>query len=163
MSRLKMDWVAFLGAVGIILMLTGCSSGSSNSNVLAASLRSAPEQITFKSTTLNLSAYVWRNFMPGVGASAPPLMAELRVQTADSSAFPSGLHADAAWVLDGDKVWSASPMTGAPSNISVLPLQLENGPGWPIQDLVDVVVRLRDDTGQTYLIQVRQQKINAVS
>jgi hypothetical protein len=121
----------------------------------------ATDSVTAEGAVLRLSTYLWRDFMPIAPPDGEPLRAVLRITTANSSAFPPALRADAAWIVNGWGVWATwvretrerSP--GYPA----LEVSAEGGPKWGPGIEVDVVVRLRDTGDRTWYLRARRQMI----
>ena len=137
-------------------------------------LRNAPTAVVLDGRSLSLSAYLWRDFMPG-SPPAPdgkPMIAVLKVATSDKKPFPSGVRLDRAWVLFGKQVWEASefrepvkdPLYDKDSWINcsdspVCEAVARDGPKWGPGVFVDVVVRLTDKDGRHYLLQAPKQLV----
>jgi hypothetical protein len=153
------------------LLLAGCGSELtrpvlSPSDLVApaelARVRAATGSVTAEGALLRLSTYLWRDFMPSAPPDGEPLRAVLRMTTADSSAFPPALHADAAWILNGRDVWATwvretrQRLPGDPT----LEVSAEGGPKWGPGIEVDVVVRLRDAAGRASYLRARKQMIH---
>jgi hypothetical protein len=137
-------------------------------------LRKAPTKVVLDGRSLSLSAYLWRDFMlsnfPAPDGS--PMMAVLKVTTADKEPFPSGVRMDRAWVLFEEQVWEANEFRAqvkSPrydrdswincSNSPVCEVTARGGPKWGPDVFVDVVVRLIDREGRRYLLQARKQYV----
>jgi hypothetical protein len=148
--------------------------GQSNENLSASvkDLRNAPREVVLDGRSLSLSAYPWRDFMPGPfpGTEGSPMMVVLRVATSDEKPFPSGVRIDRAWVLFGEQAWEASefrarvksPPYDKDSWINcadspVCEATARDGPKWGPGVFVDVVVRLTDKEGRHYLLQAPKQ------
>ena len=125
-----------------------------------AAVRGAPENVQIGGVKLRLSTYLWRDFMPVAPLDGEPLRVLLSIVTADSSAFPANLKAEAAWVLNGRLAWATAVqesrrVPGEP----VLEVFAEGGPKWGPGIAVDVVVRLRDGAGRSWYLKARGQLI----
>ena len=125
-------------------------------------LRSAPESVTIEGRELALRTYMWRDFMPISPPGGHPLIAVFWIYSVDSTALPTGLTADAAWVVNGDRVWDTffeSEGTPQPK-----PYELEriarDGPNWGPHIEVDAVVRIRESDGTTHLLRAASQSIH---
>ena len=156
--------IAFRRAVTLALMSTVLPLGACE-DVLApeplppSELRGAPTSITLGGKTLVLETYLYRDFMPVSPPNGKPLIAVLRVKTADGSAFPSGVRADGAWVVLGDEVWSAAVGEERFPSASSYEVVARNGPKWGPGVTVDVVVRLRED-GEEHRLRASNQPIH---
>ena len=153
--------------------------GQSNENLLVSikDLRNAATEVVLDGRPLFLSAYPWRDFMPGT-VSTPdgsPLMVAFKVATFDKQPLPRGIRADAAWVLFGEQTWEISNLrrnvARIPDNTDssekwiscpvspVCEFTVRGGPKWGPGVLFDVVVRLADKEGQQYLLRAPKQSI----
>lgn len=107
MSHLKVTIAVLAG------LLLGCTGGSPVEPVptmAIADLQAAPLGATLAGTSFTVTvAALTRDFMPPSPADGKPLLAVLRVRTADGSPFPAGVRVDAAWVVFGDVVWGVAP------------------------------------------------------
>ena len=141
-------------------------------------LRNAPTEVDIDGRSLSLSAYPWRDFMPGSfnGPDGSPMMVVLKVATNDKKPFPSGVRLDRVWVLFGEQVWDTSKlrdqMKSPPddkdswincSDSPVCEVTARNGPKWGPDVFVDIVVRLTDKEGQHHLLQIPKQCVNATN
>ena len=129
--------------------------------VVLAQVHAAPDSVLAAGTGLRLSTYLWRDFMPVSPPDGEPLRAVLRVTTADSSAFPPDLRADAAWVLNGPSVWATWVAETGPrlTGDSTLRLFAEGGPKWEPGVEVEVVVRVRDAVDRAWYLRAQRQVI----
>lgn len=147
------------------LALAGCdgASGPEAETPDPAALRAAPTTATVAGADLTLSAYLWRDFMPGPDApeDGSGLLGALYVQPAEGAALPAGVRADAVFVVDGDETWAATPEVAADVDLyNRLALRVSDGPAWDVGRRVDVVVRLRDGGGETHLLRAADQPIH---
>ena len=157
--------------VGLVtLLLAGCGSDLtrpdlSPSGLVApaelARVRAATDSVTTEGALLRLSTYLWRDFMPAALPDGDPLRVRLRITTANSSAFPSTLRADAAWILNGRDVWATwvQETRQRPPDYPALEVGADGGPKWGPGIEVDVVVRLRDVAGSAWYLRARKQSI----
>ena len=136
-------------------------------------LRKAPTQVVLDNKTLQMSAYPWRDFMPGAwGPDGSPLMVVLKVTSTERQPLPKGLRLDHAWVLFGEESWEVSDLRGRLGprnedqdlwiNCSASPacqVTLRNGPKWGPRVRVDVVVHLTDSAGKEYFLQAPNQYV----
>ena len=127
-----------------------------------ATLRSAPSSVKVGETTVVLSAYLWRDFMPVIPAGGPPTTLIVSVASSDSSVAPA-VELEAAWVVNGKEVWTPvlefNPLVDPYPN-TILKFGY-NGPKWTPGTLVDVIVRVRDSTGRAYLIRSAGEQVVA--
>jgi hypothetical protein len=110
-------------------------------------IRSAPTTVAAAGTELSLTAYVWRNGMPGSDDNGLMLNTTL---IAKSGTWPSRVSLEKPFVVLGNDVWNAnyteeSPPTGKDRVERVA----RQGPDWRTPSIVDVVVRLDDGDGHT--------------
>lgn len=99
-----------------------------------------------------LSPYLWRDFMPMVTEESDKLRASIKLLTADSSAIPEIIDFDRIWVYHNSEVWETEfPPTGEIRNINSLSKTVGGGPKWDPQTYVDLVLRIKVDTGYIFL------------
>ena len=124
-------------------------------------LRSAPVQLVFGATTVRLDTYLWRDFQPVTPPDGKPLIASLRVMSMDGTAIPPTVHADSAWIINGDLAWATAVVQEQPgSDASSFEVVARQGPQWGPGIAVDVVVQLRDASGQAFLLLASGQLIH---
>ena len=150
-------------SLGLALVLAGCCLGDSSEAAPPdiKSLKSAPEKIRIGRNQFALECYLWRDFAPGGPAGGTRLIASVTVKEVNGKPIPAGLRATYLWALNGNKVWatrfSEEPRPPAP------PAHIEKvareGPGWEPGTAVDVIVRMADAKGKTYLLRARNQRI----
>ena len=116
-------------------------------------LRSAPAQLLFGGATVHLDTYLWRDFQPITPPDGKPLIASLRVVSVGGAAIPTTLQADSAWIVNGDVAWASAVVQEQPrSDPSSFQVVAREGPKWGPGIDVDVVLQLRDATGQAFLL-----------
>lgn len=129
-------------------------------------LHASAEVLTVGGKDLVLSTSLSRDFMPIAPPEGRALIAVFYISTSDSSAFPDGVTSDAAFVVNGDEVW-ATYYTGEDQEYHQRPYRIveiaRNGPKWGPNVKVDAVVRLRDSSGNTYLLRSPNQLIGSTS
>ncbi len=148
--------------ISLVLSLA-CGSNPVGPQVLPiADLASAPSRVTVGGASLTLTPTLWRDFMPISPPDGKPLTGVLRIQTEDGSNVPAGVAADTAWVIRGSEIWATfvAPTPGRAAG-PLLELPFTNGPKWGPHETVDVVVRLRDASGNIALLRAPQQMIGA--
>ena len=125
-----------------------------------ATLRSAPTSAQVGSQTLILSAQLWRNFEPPVPPGGRPMTAVFVVSTSDTASMPA-VEADVGWLVNGTEVWRAvleNNELADPYPNTILKFAY-NGPKWAPGTLVDVIVRVRDVSGKTYLVRAANRPV----
>lgn len=157
--------------VGLVfsLSLSACSlfggDGAPEAPPLSE-LRASPEVLTVGGKDIVLTTSMWRDFMPVAPPDGRALIAIFYISTADSSAFPEGMTSDAAFVIYGDEVW-ATYYTGEHQEYDQRPYRIvevaRDGPKWGPNVHVDAVVRLRDSSGNTFLLRAADQVIGSTS
>jgi hypothetical protein len=111
---------------------------------------SAPLSVTIEGQRVVLVPYLYRDFQPIAPPDGRPLIAVLRVQSADGTPLATTtFRVDAALVHEGSSVWIAS--VGEERLASPSPVYYEvvarDGPKWAPGTSVDVVVRIRERSG----------------
>lgn len=127
-------------------------------------LLAAPETLYIDNQPFLLRTYMWRDFQPISPPNGKPLIAIFWVYSADSTQIPEYLTANAAWIINEDKIWYTK-LTGEAAPPSHLqPYELyevaRNGPKWGPDIEVDVVVQLQNNKdGSKHLIRASNQFI----
>ena len=155
----------------------GAGQAKENLSVSINELRNAPTEVVLDGRSLSLSAYLWRDFMPGIPPmiDGKPMIAVFKVATSDKKSFPGGVRIDRAWVLFGEQIWENSDFReqskDPPNNKDssgkwincpdspVCEAVARGGPKWGPGVFVDVVVRLTDREGRHHLLQARKQYV----
>jgi hypothetical protein len=164
------------GSILVCCAALQCFAGATLAeSVPRAALRHAPHSIRIDGVALHLEAYVWRDFMPGWVSSdseseepagpGKPMTAEIRIVAQKDRWIPKGCRVDVAWVIFRQRIWQSQPAEDQPGDPAAheLAVTLRNGPKWPPQARVDIVVRVVDGNGATYLLASRGQKIRAAT
>ena len=112
----------------------------------------APEYITLNGIDVTLQAYLWRDFMPGTNDSS--LRVTIRLHSVKE---PPLVRFETVWIIQGDAAWTFSSSKATNEIIG------RDGPKWPEGASIDVVVKLRDESGKTFLLKQRQQRIKRTS
>jgi hypothetical protein len=152
-------------ATAIYVLLSAACGGwspTSPSDVSRSQLDSAPTRIVADGKTLTLSTSLWRDFMPISPPDGKPLVAVLKIAAENGSEVPASVTADTSWVIHSTEVWSAAveqrPRAETAPAYEVI---ARNGPKWGPDVSVDVVVRLVDSTGRSFLLRAPGQAIGA--
>ena len=152
-----------LRVLAICLALSGCSQNPTAPESMPSSeLSAAPSTVVIGGKTLTLTATLWRDFQPISPPDGKPLIALLRVKTADGSAVPDDVRASMVWVVFGTEVWSKAPAEERPRSATAPAYEFmaREGPKWGPGVEVDVVVRLTASGGGSYLLSARKQLID---
>lgn len=99
---------------------------------------------------------------PGRRRPKAGLLVRIKVVAAKAKAIPQELVADTVWLIKGKDIWQSS-LKEVPSRTPIFDAMVRGGPPWPTGIKVDVVVRLRDKDGKSYLLRAPDQLINRVS
>ncbi|MTI88320.1 MAG: hypothetical protein FH748_10160 [Balneolaceae bacterium] len=127
-------------------------------------LMAAPDTLYIDSQPFVLRTYMWRDFQPISPPDGKPLIAIFWVYSADSTKIPESLTANAAWIINENKIWDTYLTGEEPPPSQQQPYQLyevaRNGPKWGPGIEVDVVLQLQSNTdGNKHLIRASTQFI----
>lgn len=154
---LSLSLALFLSAYAL-----GCAPSSS---VPVDTLLAAPEEVTIGGQRYILETYLNRDFMPSSPPDGKPLTALVWVRALVPPRSLPALKADLLWIINGREVWEVDvrerSLPFLPDDGSVLGKQVDGGPKWPAGDRVEVVIRLIDDRGHTFLLRAAEQEIHA--
>ncbi len=115
----------------------------------------ADSVVSIEGKRAGIHASAWRDYMPQVGGdgTGSPLMVSVQVMSVNSTPLPAGLTVDSAWVRSKDGMWATAPSDEQrPEVTNGLDLMLRGGPKWPTEQPIDVLLRLRLESGTYYLL-----------
>ena len=152
--------MAALVALAVAFIACG-SDDLSHQTPTSADLTSIPQRVVVAGESLMLETYIWRDFMPISPPGGRPMIAAISIKTTSAADFPTGLDADSIWLFKNGDTW-ATVFTDEdrPSDPFVLSKVARGGPLWEPGIAVDVVVRLKNAGGQTWLIKAVNQTIH---
>lgn len=143
---MKTGFIAFLA---LLLMSATCERMSPEEGIrldktLAAELKKCQETISIDGKELVLSADLWRDFMPSVGAADNALHAAVKVTCSDKIPLPEKLTVTRLMVVKGDSVWVADINNSERSDQQILLAGAKGGPEWKVEDKAEVIIELYD-------------------
>jgi hypothetical protein len=137
-----------------------CGSGPTGPSVSLKQLEGAPETVAIGDREFTLETSLYRDFFPICPPDGRPLIAITYVVASGEEQFPVWLDADRLWVVNGEEVWEVVPIEEKrPYPDNQLMKVARDGPKWKPRIYVDVVVRLVDAKGNTYLLRAADQQI----
>lgn len=149
--------------VGFVVLLGACAAGPTDTvrGTLPAAVRTATTSAVLSGHTVAIDAYLWRDFQPIAPTDGKPLIATVRARTADGTSLGAGVSADSMWVIAGTEAWAARAVQEQARSATgpYLEVVARDGPKWAPGTHVDVVVRLRDGSGQAVYVRVADQMI----
>lgn len=127
---------------------------------LATELKASPERISVGSTDLVLTAYLWRDFMPGARGDASLLNGVVRLATEDGAPVAPGTSLKKVFIVKGDDVWRSGQLEVRASQQGALEGVVRKGPAWEFGSAVDVILEF-EHNGQLFKLLAKGQRINA--
>ena len=133
-----------------------------SATVTLAQLQKAPTVLVVDGETVTLKSVMWRDFMP----TMPPVK-NGQPLTAVLSA-PSVVRIEEAWFIHGREVWKPvkleeqdlkDPTLRNQPDSPVFRVIARGGPKWGPEIRIDIVARVKDRNGRTYLIRAEKQGI----
>jgi len=87
----------------------------------------------------------------------------LKVTTVDTSYFPGGVRAEKAWVIHNNQAWipnfeKTATVTKKNDKMCLIVTSC-GGPRWEPGIRVDVVIQLRDEDDNVYLLKIKKQEV----
>ena len=131
----------------IALGLVACGGSPAGTEPVPADVSAAPLQATVSGTPVTVTAYAWRNMMPGDGSLDRRLAVSLTLHPVNGTRWPANTSVQRAWVIRNDQAWVASEFETQNTGGNDLQVVTRGGPLWPVGDAVEVVVELRDANG----------------
>ena len=144
----------------LALLVAACESGPTGPSVPLKQLEGAPETVTIEGRAFTLETSLNRDFFPICPPDGRPLTALAYVVASGEEKFPTWLDTDRLWVVNGEEVWEALPVeekSRCPAN--QLKRFARGGPKWKPYIYVDVIIRLVDPKGNSYLLRAADQQI----
>ncbi|MCE1201881.1 MAG: hypothetical protein LWX09_07250 [Bacteroidia bacterium] len=150
----------------LVIGLTACKKQSNEELLVrndprrSAELRSSSEVHTIGNNRLELSTYLWRDFMPGtVGTDGSKLMGVIRLQDAQGAALSNSIKLRRLHVVKGNEIWTTGFAEVRSDDATILEGVVRNGPYWGPSINVDVICEF-DYLGKSYFIQAKSQPIH---
>ncbi len=160
----------YMRTLGFLLTLTlllnaGCSEDeqanwSINKAKINELLNSSTEQISIEGTTLELHAYLWRDFMPISPPDGKNLISINWLVDVDSVAIPSTIVLSEQYVINGDSLWEPSYTNEIRETKPYLIERISReGPKWGPNIEVTVIAKVVDTSTnlEHFLIRENQQ------
>lgn len=142
----------------LAVVLSACESATEpRLTTVRGELVTAPTTVTLAGQSVSIEPYLWRDFMPTSPPDGKPLIAAVRIRAA-GAALSSTVTADSIWVISESSAWASRAMQEI-ARSEVLEVIARNGPKWGPGARVDVVVRLRDQTGRVVYVRAADQLI----
>ncbi len=147
--------------VALSFVLAACGGGINPLAPVPSEVRAASERALVGGVSVQLETYLYRDFAPTSPVDGKPLIAGLRLKSADASPLPSTVHADSVWIINRAAVWAAPVAEEQPrSDPFYVDLVAREGPKWGPGIEVDVVLLLRDESGNRVYIRAKTQPIH---
>lgn len=144
----------------LALLIAACESGPTGPSVPLKQLEGAPETVAIEGRDFNLETFLNRDFFPVCPPEGRPLFMITYVVGEGEEEFPSWLDVDRAWVVNGEEVWETIPVEEkSPCPANQLKRFARGGPLWKPHIYVDVVIRMVDAKGNSYLLRAADQQI----
>ena len=146
-----------------VVLLAACAAGATDPVLVSvpAQVRTAATSAVLSGQTVQIDAYLWRDFQPSSPADGKPLTATVDARTADGTILRSTVSADSVWVISGTQAWATRAVEQQAPNATSPYLQIvaRDGPNWAPGTHVDVVVRLHDGAGPAVYVRIADQTI----
>ena len=126
--------------------------------------KTAPDTLEINKQKLVLNTYLWRDFMPISPPDGKPLKAIIKIVPINTEKIPLDIDASKIWVFFKKEVWTTNlnPVGNKPPNKAMPFLEkiADGGPKWGPSVEVLVVVQIRDEEGNTFLLKADKQQIH---
>ena len=161
MNKLKLKYL-LISFFSVSIIFVSCENPfSSPPEIPIETLLSAPDTVEVDSQKIFLTTYLWRDFMPVSPPDGKPLNAVVNIQNVDSSDLPSGLEAEAIYIVNANEIWNSYFSKEIPPDNSSFQLVriARDGPKWNPGIYVDVIVLLKFNK-ESILLKASDQIIN---
>ncbi len=172
----RAGWVHLLFLMAGGLVLVSCPSGfhqvrevvpagEADRPVRLNRLLKAPTRLQLGKFTLTLEAYLWRDFQPVSPPGGQPLRVSVKViaRPEPEKGLAYWLKARRVYLVyePTHQTWEAdlTPSESTAVRRGVLEAFAKGGPRWSPGAQVEVIVRLQDNQGHTYLLRASRQVI----
>ena len=128
----------------------------------ADELRSSPTTISLVTNSFIGSASLWRDFMPGPkqNENGSPLYSVVKAIEIDTAIIENGIILVRQYVIKDNEIWEPTFRTDA-STQYYLSNSSSDGPRWGPNEIVDVVIELKDSSGIVHRLLIPSQEIFA--
>lgn len=149
-----------------ILFSGSCSTWSPEEGVYqdiehADELKKASESTVVVGMNLSISSDIWINRMPTTGKQPPALNGLITLRTADGLKMMESTSVRQIFVIKDNTIWVASPERKQDELPNTRTVNINNGPDWTENSLVDVVCKFEVE-GKSHIVQQKGVKIRAV-
>lgn len=141
----------------LAILLMGCGKDEVVKNLITS-----PEQVEIGNLQLEISAYVWRDFMPGTNGNGSGLMCVLQLSDKVNQDIPTGFELKKLYVINGNEVWTTDFDEIRRDSKNRIEGVARNGPDWEVNRKVDVICEFKFE-GLTYCLIAKSQTIEKTS
>lgn len=146
-----------------VLFVAGCGLHVSKLSDLPVrkNLETAERSVEVSDTSIEGDLYMWRNMMPGL--TPANLLSQIKIQTADQSPLPDGLHAFHIYIIHGDQVWK--PCNEAHPELNdhkKYTWMFREGPDWKTEAKVDAYISFQDQYDKRHFLQLGKTQIQKI-
>lgn len=129
---------------------------------LASELTSkSPEYVARQGFNLVISADLWIDRMPKVGAKSDAIHGVVTIEDRGGQKLPDDLTIDKVMVVNGEKVWVLSPEKSERETPLTRSVHFSGDPDWKDPALVQVVAAF-SISGKTYMVRKSAVEISTV-
>lgn len=160
--------------ISIIIVISCDSSNSSTFNgdiivdqQLRTRIESAPEIVLIGNIEVHSSAYIGRDFMPGISTtgsvSERGLMASLTLFRLDGETLPNDMRISKVYIASGSQIWVPKDWEiregTSPNKLEIV---IQSGPAWEPETMVTAAIEFQNSlTTESKIIVVKDEIIQA--
>ena len=141
----------------LAIVLMGCGKDE-----VVKDLISSSEQVEIGNLKLEISAYVWRDFMPGTNSNGSGLICVLKLSDKVNRDIPTSLALKTLYVIKSNEVWTTDFDEIRRDWKNRIEGVARNGPEWEVNRKVDVICKFEFE-GLTYRLIAKSQTIEKTS
>ena len=134
-------------ATGLAASLAGCGRNpfaAESLDLEHGAFQDVPQTVLVRGVVLQVSAQVWRDFMPIQDPAGSPLIAGVRLSTPGTVPLPQPVVLEGVTVIRSDEAWAAAVSEGWRTDHEIGGAA-SGGPRWEIGSPVEVILRFRVD------------------
>lgn len=165
MSHLKkrvsvlVGFIVSFGLISLVLVYFWPSAEPKWKYYIEPGIYTASEEVSIDNTTFSLETYMWRDFMPISPPDGKPLIVITKIHTIGVIEFPVAISIERIWIIDGTNISSTTATDEFKVYGNKYEMVFRDGPKWGPGNLIDVCVKMKSISGNSYYLKAVDQPI----